>query len=65
MVSQFLKNDFFFLVLLINIDCEVGPTHNLYFGAKIRNVRLPLHTPVLLYKSLVYWEYTFHGHVII
>ena len=26
-------------------------THNLCFGAKIRKICLPLHTPVLLYKS--------------
>ena len=25
-------------------------THNLYFGAKIRKIGIPLHTPVLLYK---------------
>ena len=28
--------------------------HNLCFGAKIRKKGLPLHTPVLLYKSRVY-----------
>ena len=28
-------------------------THNLCVGAKIRKVDLPLHTPVLLYKSEV------------
>ena len=26
-------------------------THNLCFGAKIRKIGVPLHTPVLLYKS--------------
>ena len=26
-------------------------THNLCFGAKIRKIGIPLHTPVLLYKS--------------
>ena len=26
-------------------------THNLCFGAKIRKIDIPLHTPVLLYKS--------------
>ena len=28
-------------------------THNLCFGAKIRKIGIPLHTPVLLYKSEV------------
>ena len=50
--------------------------HNLCFGAKIRKIGIPLHTPVLLYKSGVQggivlftevgWGlrgYTFHGHV--
>ena len=26
-------------------------THNLCFGGKIRKIGIPLHTPVLLYKS--------------
>ena len=26
-------------------------THSLRFGAKIRKIGIPLHTPVLLYKS--------------
>ena len=26
-------------------------THNLCFGAKIRKIGIPLHTPVFLYKS--------------
>ena len=34
----------FFLFLLMS-------THNLCFGAKIRKIGIPLHTPVLLYKS--------------
>ena len=35
------------------IDCEavLTNTHNLCFGAKIRKIGIPLHTPVLLYKS--------------
>ena len=33
-------------------------THNLCFGAKIRKIGIPLHTPVLLYKSAVHGEYT-------
>ena len=36
-------------------------THNLCFGAKIRKIGVPPHTPVLLYKSIK--GYTFHGHV--
>ena len=33
--------------------CEavLTSTHNLCFGAKIRKIGIPLHTPVLLYKS--------------
>ena len=44
-----------------NIDCGYSlerlgeavliSTHNLCFGAKIRKIGIPLHTPVLLYKS--------------
>ena len=33
-------------------------THNLCFGAKIRKIDIPLHTPVSLYKSGA-----LHGHV--
>ena len=29
-------------------------THNQCFGAKIRKIGIPLHTPVLLYKSWVW-----------
>ena len=32
-------------------------THNLCFGAKIRKIGLPLHTPVLLYKNGVQGVY--------
>ena len=32
----------FFLIFAQNIDC---------FGAKIRKISIPLHTPVSLYKS--------------
>ena len=31
----------------------LSSTHNLCFGAKIRKIGIPLHTPVLLYKSWV------------
>ena len=43
----------FFLFFAQNIDCEavLTSTHNLCFGAKIRKIGIPLHTPVLLYKS--------------
>ena len=41
-----------------NIDCgytleppRLTSTHNLCFRAKIRKIGIPLHTPVLLYKS--------------
>ena len=29
-------------------------THNLYFGAKIRKIGIPLHTPVVLYVKVGY-----------
>ena len=38
-------------------------THNLCFRVKIRKIGVPLHTPVLLYKSGGMKEYIFHGHV--
>ena len=46
----------FFLIFAQNIDCgyTLEPptsTHNLCFRAKIRKIGIPLHTPVLLYKS--------------
>ena len=54
-----------FLIFAQNIDCGYTlespqgglsgavliSTHNLCFGAKIRKIGIPLHTPVLLYKS--------------
>ena len=46
-----------FLIFAQNIHCgcTLEPprtsTHNLCFGAKIRKIGIPLHTPVLLYKS--------------
>ena len=54
-----LKNfDIFFPIFAQNIDCGytleeavLTSTHNLCFGAKIRKIGIPLHTPVLLYKS--------------
>ena len=55
-----LKKFDIFLIFAQNIDCgytlELGEavlmsTHNLCFRAKIRKIGVPLHTPVLLYKS--------------
>ena len=41
-----------YLIFAQNIDEAVlMSTHNLCFGAKIRKIGIPLHTPVLLYKS--------------
>ena len=52
-----------FLIFAQNIDCGytlepprrgeavLTSTHNLCFGAKIRKLGIPLHTPVLLYNS--------------
>ena len=35
-------------------EAVLTSTDNLCFGAKIRKIGIPLHTPVLLYKSGVY-----------
>ena len=40
-----------FLIFAQNIEADLTSTHNLCFGSKIRKIGLPLHTPVLLYKS--------------
>ena len=52
-----LKKIDIFLFFAQNIDCgytleppRLTSTHNLCFGAKIRKIGIPLHTPVLLYK---------------
>ena len=51
------KNFDIFLIFAQNIDCGytleavLTSTHNLCFGAKIRKIGIPLHTPVMLYKS--------------
>ena len=42
-----------FLIFAQNIDCGYMSTHNLCFGAKIRTIGIPMHTPVLLHKSWV------------
>ena len=50
--ENFQLNNFdIFLIFAQNIDCGYTCTHNLCFGAKIRKIGIPLHTPVLLYKS--------------
>ena len=41
-------------------DAVLTSTHNLCFGAKIRKIGIPLHTPALLSRG-----YTLHGHVIL
>ena len=60
-----LKKFDIFLIFAQNIDCgytlepprnRLGEavrtsSHNLCFGAKIRKIGIPLHTPVLLYKN--------------
>ena len=38
-------------VQYILAEAVLTSTHNLCFGAKIRKIGIPLHTPVLLYKS--------------
>ena len=62
------KNFDIFLIFAQNIDCGytlgeavLTSTHNLCFGAKIRKIGIPLHTPVLLYKSGV--QRGIHIHV--
>ena len=44
---------YIFLIFAQNIDCGYTSTHNLCFRAKIRKIGITLHTPVLLYKSVV------------
>ena len=55
-IEQFQQKSFdIVLIFAQNIDCgypqSIVGTHNLCFGAKIRKIGIPLHTPVLLYKS--------------
>ena len=49
------KKKYIFLNFAQNIhkDCEHTNTHNLCFGAKLRKIGIPLHTLVLLYKSVL------------
>ena len=37
-------------MLIFFREAVLTSTHNLCFGAKIRKIGIPLHTPVLLYK---------------
>ena len=41
--------------LWVHAEVVLTSTHNLCFRAKIRRKCIPLYTPVLLYKSGVYW----------
>ena len=62
---SFLNRGYAFKGLLAVIDCgfTLDPprfaeavltnTHNVYFGAKIRTIGIPLQNPVFLYKSVV------------
>ena len=60
-----------FLFFAQNIDCGytfevvLTSTHNLCFGAKKIKIGIPLHTPVLLYKSGVFISQTCFPDVII
>ena len=59
--EKFQKKNDIFLIFAQNIDCGytlepprlneavLTSTHNLCFGAKIRKIGIPLHTPVFLY----------------
>ena len=40
-----------FVIFAQNIEAVLTSTHNLCFGAKIRRIGIPQHTPVLLYKN--------------
>ena len=58
------KNDIF-LILAQDIDYGYTSTHNLCFGAKIRKIVIPMHTPVLLYIKCCSMGYTLHVFVMI
>ena len=45
------KHRLWVLVRTASAEAVLTSTHNLCFGAKIRKIGIPLHTPVLLYKS--------------
>ena len=44
-------------------EAVLRSTHNLCFGAKIRKIGIPPHTPVFFYIKVGLRGYTFHGHV--
>ena len=68
-----------FLIFAQNIDCGytlepprrggskavLTSTHNLCFGAKIRKIGIPLHTPVLLYTSGIQGGIHYTRHVLV
>ena len=63
-----LKTFDIFLNFAQNIDCGGGSNEyqqstKQCFGAKIRKIGIPLHSPVLLYKSGV--QGGIHGHVFV
>ena len=71
-IDNSIEKNNIFNIFAQDIDCwytlsrTASPsTHNLCFGAKIRKIGIPLHTPVLLYKIGVQKGYTLHGHVFV
>ena len=50
-VKMKISSSNFFIFFLFLLKTLIVGTHNLCFGAKIRKISIPLHTPVLLYKS--------------
>ena len=48
-----------------NCEAVLTSTHNLCFGAKIRKIGIPLHTPVCYIKVGYKGVYILHGHVIL
>ena len=50
-ISKVGKNENFSRKFSIFAEAVLASTHNLFFGAKIRKIGIPLHTPVLLHKS--------------
>ena len=49
-IEYFMRKILIFFFFFFCSKHRLG-THNLCFGAKIRKIGIPLHTPVLLYKS--------------
>ena len=52
-------------VVITKTEAVLTTTHNLCFGAKIRKIGIPLHTPVLLNESGVQGGIHLHGHVFV